>query len=56
MAKTIYQNNSVEITIDRQNSLESEVNVNGQNLIWISNSEEEEFIKELNSVLDKYRI
>jgi hypothetical protein len=53
---TIYQNNQVEITIDRRDVAEAIVHVNGDNLIWISWEQREEFKKELAAVLDKYRI
>jgi hypothetical protein len=35
---------------------EAKVNINGENLIWISRSEKEQFVKELTELLDKYRI
>lgn len=53
---TAYQNNDVEITIQKIDNHESKVNINGENLMWISNSEIEAFKKELSEVLDKYRI
>lgn len=56
MSKTIYQNNDVIISSERQDECEVKINVNGENLIWISLSEEENFKKELAEVLDKYRI
>lgn len=59
MGKTIYQNNDVEITLERAtppNHVELKVNVNGQNLIWISAEAAEDFRHELSEVLDKYRI
>lgn len=53
---TAYQNNDVNIEIERVDEYESKVNCNGENLIWISNEEREKFIAELNALLDKYRI
>lgn len=52
----IYENNSVVIEIERIDELESKVNFNGDNLIWISNEEAEQFEKDLCEVLNKYRI
>jgi len=54
--KTVYHNNDVEITSERQDQYETKINVNGKNLIWISNDEEVEFIRELSNLLDRYRI
>lgn len=56
MARTIYQNNDVEITIEPQDEYESKIDVNGENLIWISNDESNDFKIELSNLLDKYRI
>jgi len=56
MEKLIYCNNEVKITIEEVDSVEGKVNVNGENLIWISLEEKENFIKELSGVLDKFRI
>ncbi len=53
---TIYQNNSVTISIERVDEYEAKVNINGQNLMWISRDQQEDFIKELTTVLDNYRI
>lgn len=57
-ATTIYANNDVAIEIERvaNDSCEAKVNVNGENLIWISLEEKDEFVKELNDLLNKYRI
>jgi hypothetical protein len=54
--EVIYQNNDCEITIERGYDLDLKVNVNGENLIWISNDEKENFIRELQSILNKYKI
>lgn len=56
MARTIYQNNKVEITAKSSDQWETEIEINGQNLIVISSSDEENFKNELSEVLDKYRI
>ncbi len=56
MSNTIYHNNDVEITIERVDFAEAKINVNGQNLMWISVSEQEDFRHELSALLDKYRI
>lgn len=56
MARTIYQNNEVCIAIERVDEYEAKVNCNGENLIWISISEQDGFEKELNELLDRYRI
>jgi len=53
---TVYGNNNVTITVDRVDADESKVNVNGENLIWISASEADEFVRELSELLDRYRI
>ena len=54
--KKVYQNNRVVIEIETVDPLESKVNCNGENLIWISTPEADEFAKELQILLDKYRI
>lgn len=56
MAKTVFYNNDVEITIERVDEHESKVNVNGENLIWISSENENEFKNELSELLNRYRI
>lgn len=56
MARSIYNNNEVNITIDRVDDYEAKVDVNGKNLIWISREQQEEFEKALTDLLDKYRI
>lgn len=56
MEKTLYENNDVEITLQQVDKFEAKVNVNGQNLIWISITEAEAFQRELADLLDKYRI
>jgi len=56
MAQPIYENNNVCIEIERVDNYESKVNVNGENLIWISNESKEEFRQQLVSLLDTYRI
>ena len=56
MARTIYQNNDVLIELERVGEYELKVNCNGENLIWISKDDESKFQKELNELLDKYRI
>lgn len=53
---TIYQNNSCEIEVVRVDPWECKVNVNGENLIWISAEQKEDFARELQALLDKYRI
>ncbi len=52
----IYTNNDVSITAEAQDPYESKINVNGQNLIWVSRSELEDFKRELSDILDRYRI
>jgi len=52
----VYENNDVVITIDKVDNSESKVNVNGENLIWISNETSYDFERELSELLDKYRI
>ncbi len=52
----IYQNNDVTITTEVVDTHESKVNINGENLMWISRSEESEFKRELSELLDRYRI
>ena len=56
MARTIYSNNSVEITVEIVDSHEAKVNVNGENLIWISRDQLEDFEHALTNLLDNYRI
>jgi hypothetical protein len=56
MAKTVYSNNDVEITIESFDEFEAKVNVNGENLIWISTEDETDFRNELRALLDRYRI
>lgn len=56
MGLTIYENNDVEITSKDANKDECKIDVNGKNLIWISKTEESDFKRELNDVLDRYRI
>lgn len=56
MERTIYQNNDVKITSEPVDTIERKINVNGQNLIWISGQDEDQFKKELSDLLDKYRI
>lgn len=56
MARTIYHNNDVEIVSESQDPYECKINVNGENLIWISSSEEDQFKRELTELLDRYRI
>lgn len=53
--ETIYQNNDCEITVVKVD-MDYKVNVNGDNLIWISAEQKEEFTRGIQSVLDKYRI
>ena len=52
----IYSNNKVQIEIIVVDSDESKVNVNGENLIWISTQDGDKFEKELKALLDKYSI
>ena len=56
MGQIIYSNNDVEITAEVSGEYDTKINVNGENLIWISAPEIGEFKKELSAVLDKYRI
>jgi hypothetical protein len=56
MEETIYQNNDVTITAKVVDTFESKININGDNLIWISRQEQSNFKKELTELLDKYRI
>lgn len=56
MALSIYNNNDVDISSERIDQYECKINVNGQNLIWISREQELEFKNELSSLLDRYRI
>lgn len=52
----IYENNTVSIELERVDSMETKVNVNGENLIWIDSASKYEFERELKELLDKYRI
>lgn len=52
----IYGNNDVEITSETVDHHECKINVNGENLIWIEASQEDNFKNELSEVLNKYRI
>lgn len=52
----IYSNNDVNITTERVDQYEHKVNVNGNNLIWISADDVDDFKKELTELLDRYRI
>lgn len=56
MEDIIYQNNDVTITAKAVDTFESKINVNGENLIWISRQEQSNFKKELSELLDNYRI
>lgn len=56
MARTIYENNDVEITSETVDEYEAKINCNGENLIWISAETEPDFRRELKELLDKYRI
>ena len=56
MTRHIYGNNSVEITSETIDHYECKINVNEENLIWISANQEDNFRRELSEVLDKYRI
>lgn len=56
MAKTVYENNEVEITVENFDEFEAKINVNGKNLIWISRDDAEKFRSELCEVLERYRI
>ena len=54
--ETIYSNNEVKIDIVPVDAMEAKVNVNDKNLMWISREEAPKFKKELQELLDKYRI
>lgn len=54
--ETVYENNDCKITVDRVDEFDCKVDVNGENLVWISTEQKEEFIQDIQSVLDKYRI
>lgn len=56
MPQPIYENNECCIEIERVDNYESKVNVNGENLIWISNESKEEFRQKLVGLLNEYRI
>lgn len=53
---TLYQNNKVEITSEKVDELETIINVNGRNFIWISTEQLSDFKKDLSKVLNDYRI
>lgn len=52
----IYQNNDITIDVVIIDEYEAKVNINGQNLIYISRSEIEEFKEKLSELLDNHRI
>ena len=52
----IYQNNDVRISSERIDQYEAKININGENLIWISRDQEDAFKNELSELLNKYRI
>ncbi len=52
---TIYQNNSVEITSETH-QFDTKILVNGDNLIWISTEQLDDFKKDISELLDNYRI
>ncbi len=54
--ETIYDSNSATITAKIVDTHEAKIDVNGDNLIWISVSELPSFKKELSNLLDRYRI
>lgn len=56
MAKTIYSNNGVEITLEFDPPYEYKVKVNNSTLITISSDSEEEFTEGLRELLDQHRI
>lgn len=56
MARTIYRSNGVTIEFEKKNDNEVKVNCNGENLILIDSSYQYEFERELNELLEKYRI
>ena len=56
MARTIYRSNEVTIEFEQKNDNEVKVNCNGENLILIDRNYQYEFEKELNELLEKYRI
>lgn len=56
MGQIIYRNNDVEIIAKVVDGYDTKINVNGENLIWISASDIDKFKEELSAVLDKYRI
>lgn len=56
MEDTIYQNNEVKITYEVVDTHEAKINVNGENLIWISRETKDEFVEQLKNLLDNFRI
>ena len=42
--------------IGNEEPLDTQVNINGQNLCWISWSDKEKFLIELNGIINRYRI
>ena len=56
MARTIYRSNGVTIEFEQKNDNEVKVNCNGENLILIDRNYQYEFERELNELLEKYRI
>lgn len=54
--ETIYESNDVKIVVEKVDKWEGKVNINGENLMWISRSELNDFKQELTAVLDKFRI
>ena len=56
MAQVVFENNNCCIEFERVDNYETKVNVNNENLIWISNESTEEFRQELNDLLTKYMI
>jgi len=56
MTEIIYSNNDVKIELEIVDTCEAKININGENLIWISRNESEEFKIKLTELLDMYRI
>ncbi len=59
ITKTIYSNNKVHITAEvpvDNDDHDTKINCNGENLIWISKVELEDFKKDITELLDRYRI
>ena len=52
----IFSNNDVVITSERVDQCEHKINVNGQNLIWISSDSLDDFTRELSEVLYRHMI